>query len=202
MPTPQLVMYSIDPMRRSGGTSSRWISKQRRTIGSGPQLMKGYWNDPRFTEEKTVQIDGRRYYKSGDVCRWLPDGNLDYVGRVDEEVKVSGFRINLNEIKRVLDSTHCVKEGHPLVLIHPTLGKVIAVCFTRAGEALPDDDLFRALNQTLKDALPYYMVPSLYFLFDRIPQLPSGKTDKNGIQHLADQWVQRRPNGVTRFVCS
>lgn len=167
----------------------------------GPQVMKGYWNDERQTEERIVLIDGKRYYRSGDLCEWLPDGNLHYAGRNDDEIKLLGFRINLNEIKRVMDGAPSVREGHPVVAVHPALGKVIAACFTRGDESA-DDGVFGHLQSVFRSELPYYMVPSLYFLFDRFPTLPSGKTDKKQILHRVNECVQSADAGLTRFVCS
>lgn len=169
---------------------------------AGPQVMKGYWNDEQQTRARITVIDGKRYYRTGDLCRWRPDGNLDYIGRNDEEVKLSGFRINLNEIKRVMDTTQSVKEGHPVVVAHPALGKVIAACFTRADGEPAGEQLFGQLQSVFKHELPYYMVPSLYFAFDRFPTLPSGKTDKKGILQQVNQCINEASTGMTRFVCS
>lgn len=167
----------------------------------GPQVMKGYWNNDQQTAARITNIAGKRYYRSGDICQWLPDGNLDYIGRMDEEIKLSGFRINLAEIKRVMDATGSVKEGHPVVTLHPALGKVIAVCFTRAGDELDDERIFGHLQSIFKHELPYYMVPSLYFLFDRFPKLPSGKTDKKEILNRVNQYLESTDTTLTRFVC-
>ena len=167
----------------------------------GRQVMKGYWNNQRQTQEKITQIDGKRYYRSGDICQWSPSGDLDYIGRNDEQVKLSGFRINLNEIKRVMDAAQVVKEGHPIVTVHPTLGKVITACFTRADDKLEPEKIFADLKAVFKQELPYYMVPSLYFCFDNFPKLPSGKTDKNQISGQADQHIRDAQIGTTRFVC-
>jgi acyl-coenzyme A synthetase/AMP-(fatty) acid ligase len=170
----------------------------------GPQVMKGYWNDERQTDDRITVIDGKRYYRSGDLCEWLPDGNLHYAGRNDEEIKLAGFRINLNEIKRVMDAARSVREGHPVVTVHPKLGKVIAACFTRADDddAPSSDVLFRHLHTVFRHELPYYMVPSLYFLFDRFPTLPSGKTDKKQILSRVGRCMESAEAGLTRFVCS
>ncbi|WP_437937392.1 amino acid adenylation domain-containing protein [Sorangium sp. So ce341] len=168
----------------------------------GPQVMKGYWNNDRHTSDRITIIGGKRYYRSGDICQWRPDGDLDYVGRNDDEIKLSGFRINLNEIKRVMDATPSVAEGHPVVTVHPALGKVIAACFTRAGGEKTGEEMFAHLQTVFKHELPYYMVPSLYFRFDRFPTLPSGKTDKKGILERVDQCIREADGGSTRFVCS
>jgi amino acid adenylation domain-containing protein len=168
----------------------------------GPQVMKGYWNNPAQTAERIVTIGGRRYYRSGDVCQWLPDGNLHFAGRNDDEIKLSGFRINLNEIKRVMDATGTVKEGHPVVAVHPALGKVIAACFTRPEGEVVGDNVFGQLQSVFKTELPYYMVPSLYFLFDRFPTLPSGKTDKKQILQRVNECVNGADRTATRFVCA
>ncbi len=167
----------------------------------GPQVMKGYWNAERQTAEKIVLVDGKRYYRSGDICQWLPGGDIDYVGRVDDEIKLSGFRIHLSEIKRVMDAAPSVREGHPVVTVHPALGKVIAACFTRGDGAPADDKLFGHVQSVFKHELPHYMVPSLYFLFDRFPKLPNGKTDKNQIVNRVERHMSGIDTGSTRFVC-
>ncbi|HWO18847.1 MAG TPA: amino acid adenylation domain-containing protein [Kofleriaceae bacterium] len=169
---------------------------------AGPQVMKGYWNNEQQTADRIVVIDGKRYYRSGDVCQWRADGNLDYVGRNDDEIKLSGFRINLNEVKRVMDGAPNVREGHPVVTVHPALGKVIAACFTRVDGEGSGEKIFGDLLAVFKQALPYYMIPSLYFVFDRFPSLPSGKTDKKGILHRVDQCIRDADAGTTRFVCA
>jgi acyl-CoA synthetase (AMP-forming)/AMP-acid ligase II len=169
---------------------------------AGPQVMKGYWNDGEQTRARIAVIDGKRYYRTGDQCRWRPDGNLDYLGRNDDEIKLSGFRINLNEVKRVMDATRSVEEGYPVVAVHPALGKVIAACFTSAAGEPSGDRLFGQLQSVFKRELPYYMVPSLYFAFDRFPTLASGKTDKKGILQRVNQCIGEANAGTTRFVCA
>ncbi len=167
----------------------------------GPQVMKGYWNNDRLTAERITTIADERYYRSGDICSWLPDGNLAYHGRNDEEIKLSGFRINLNEIKRVMDAAPSVREGIPIVVDDTAYGKIIGACFTSTEPGSTDSSLFDRLHRVFKDQLPYYMVPSLYFLFDEFPKLPSGKTDKNRIVTQAKDRLGAGAVGTTRFVC-
>lgn len=169
---------------------------------AGPQVMKGYWDDEEQTAEKIVDIGGKRWYRSGDVCRWRRDGNLDYVGRVDEQVKLSGFRIDLAEIKRVMDAAPGIEEGHPVVTDHPVLGKVVAACFISCADvASVTGTFFSEVQAAFKRELPYYMVPSLYLLFDRFPRLPSGKTDRKQLRVEVDRRIEEAGLGTTRFVC-
>ena len=167
----------------------------------GPQLMKGYWNNERLTAERVMTVAGERYYRSGDICSRLPDGNLAYHGRDDEEIKLSGFRIDLNEIKQVMDAAPGVREGFPVVLEDAVLGKVIGACFTGAESGPAASRLFGDLQRAFKEKLPYYMVPSFYFLFDRFPKLPSGKTDKNCMAEKAEAYLNAGEAGATRFIC-
>ncbi len=171
---------------------------------AGPQVMKGYWRDEATTREKIVTVAGRRCYRSGDVCRWLPNGDLDYIGRRDEQVKLFGYRIELGEIKRVMDAADLVIEGQPVVATHPSLGKVMAACFTSKppdGEA-EQAAIFQGLQAAFKRELPYYMVPALYCRFERFPQLPSGKTDKRSILQTVNHYIRHVDAGATRFVVS
>lgn len=171
---------------------------------SGPQVMKGYWADEAATREKIVRVAGRRCYRSGDVCRWRPDGDLDFVGRRDEQVKLSGYRIELGEIKSVMDAGELVSEGQPVVATHPSLGKVIAACFTSDppdGET-GQDAIFRRLQAAFKRELPYYMVPSIYCRFERFPQLPSGKTDKREILRTVNHHIRHVDSSATRFTAA
>jgi acyl-coenzyme A synthetase/AMP-(fatty) acid ligase len=166
--------------------------------------MKGYWRDEATTREKIVTVAGRRCYRSGDVCRWLPNGDLDYIGRRDEQVKLFGYRIELGEIKRVMDAADLVIEGQPVVATHPSLGKVMAACFTSKppdGEA-EQAEIFQGLQAAFKRELPYYMVPALYCRFERFPRLPSGKTDKRSILQTVNHYIRHVDAGATRFVVS
>jgi acyl-CoA synthetase (AMP-forming)/AMP-acid ligase II len=105
-----------------------------------------------------------------------------------------------------MDAAPSVREGFPIVIEDTTLGKVIGACFTSADPGSTDPELtgsglFDRLLRVFKDELPYYMVPSLYFLFDRFPELPSGKTDKNCIVKQARERLSASEAGATRFVC-
>lgn len=167
----------------------------------GPQVMRGYWNDAKQTDERIVSINGIRYYRTGDLCRWRDDGNLDFVGRNDDEIKISGYRVNLNEIKRVMERADGVKDGHPMVVLHPSLGKVIAACFVAEIPETQRDQSrdFFGIHSTFRKNLPYYMVPSLYFAFDRFPTLPSGKVDKKKVLQHVMREVASAGQSVTHF---
>src|SRR5690606_13199351 len=87
---------------------------------AGPQLARGYWNRPELTAKAFVEnplVTGDRIYRTGDLARWLPDGNVEYLGRIDNQVKLRGFRIELGEIEAALVEIPGVREA--LVIARP-----------------------------------------------------------------------------------
>jgi amino acid adenylation domain-containing protein len=150
---------------------------------AGVGLARGYLNRPALTAEKFVDNPvnaGERIYRTGDVARWLPDGNIEYLGREDHQVKVRGLRIELGEIENTIREypgiTHCVavvkKYSDSVVLI-------IAYVVCR-GEL----DV-KALKQHLALHLPDYMVPNHFERIDRIPLTANGKVDRKALP----EWV-------------
>jgi amino acid adenylation domain-containing protein len=147
---------------------------------AGEGVARGYRNLPALTAEKFVSItlaNGRaeRAYRTGDMARWRPDGQLEFLGRNDTQVKVRGYRIELGEIEAVL-ATHpgisqCVVTVREDVPGDQRLvGYVVAVAGTRF-----DAD---AARSTLRNNLPEYMVPNLFMPLDSLPLTPNGKIDR------------------------
>lgn len=140
----------------------------------GVQLARGYLNRPKLTAERFVEhLEFGRLYKTGDLCRWLPSGNIEFLGRSDFQVKVRGFRIELGEIQNVLLSQANVQEA--IVIVHEDdLGKRLVAYF--AGEAQID-----TLRQQLAQQLPAYMLPATYVSLDSLPLTPNGKLDRRAL---------------------
>ncbi|HET7232330.1 MAG TPA: amino acid adenylation domain-containing protein, partial [Longimicrobium sp.] len=145
----------------------------------GLGLARGYLGHPGMTAERFIPDPfsgdpGARIYRTGDRIRWLPDGNLSYLGRLDGQVKVRGFRIELGEVetalRRVPGVTACtaiVREDSP--------GERRLVAYV-----LGDADA-EAMRATLRGTLPEYMVPSAFVVLDAIPLTPNGKVDRKAL---------------------
>ena len=152
---------------------------------SGTQLARGYLNLPELTAEKFVThpfLAGERLYRTGDLTRWLPDGNIEYLGRTDEQVKIRGYRIELGEIETVLLQNELVNQA--VVIVNPDdQGNKRLVAYIVPSGAF-DRQL---LEEYLKARLPVYMVPALWVELTTIPLTANGKVNRKALpQPVAD----------------
>jgi amino acid adenylation domain-containing protein len=149
----------------------------------GAQVGHGYHNRPELTAERFIpdpfnDAEVARLYKTGDKVRHLPDGNIEYLGRMDHQVKIRGFRIELGEIETVLGQ--CPSVGGCVVVVRedvPGDKRLVAYLTAKAGEP-PNVSELRSLLQT---KLPEYMVPSAFVTLDRFPLTPNGKLDRKAL---------------------
>ncbi|MEA5498288.1 non-ribosomal peptide synthetase [Limnoraphis robusta Tam1] len=146
----------------------------------GVGLARGYLNRPDLTNERFIRnpfndSPTERLYKTGDQVRYLPDGNIEYLGRIDDQVKVRGFRIELGEIEAAL-SQHPNLLSVAVVLREdiPSQKSLVAyaVPFQEAAPTVGD------LRHFLKERLPDYMVPSAFVILESLPLTPNGKVDR------------------------
>ncbi|MCR8844952.1 amino acid adenylation domain-containing protein [Paenibacillus sp. SC116] len=143
----------------------------------GVQVGRGYLNREELTRERFIQDPfrmGGNLYKTGDMARFLPDGNIEYLGRNDDQVKIFGVRIELGEIERVLAGQDDVREAVVVALKNPN-GEPTLVAYVVADER---DE--KAIMQQAKIKLPLYMVPRLVFL-DSVPVNHNGKADRKAL---------------------
>jgi amino acid adenylation domain-containing protein len=146
----------------------------------GIGLARGYLNRPDLTAQKFIpdpfsQRPGARLYKTGDLARFLPDGNIEYLGRIDHQVKLRGFRIELGEIEAVLGECTGILQAVATVR-EDIAGNKQLVAYVIAT---PNEDLdVDLLRQELKDKLPEYMVPSRFVVVKEFPMTTSGKVDR------------------------
>jgi amino acid adenylation domain-containing protein/thioester reductase-like protein/non-ribosomal peptide synthase protein (TIGR01720 family) len=143
---------------------------------AGPGLARGYLKRPELTAEKFVNNPfsaGQKMYRTGDLARWLPDGNIEFMGRIDEQVKIRGYRIELGEIEHALKNCDGIKDA---VVIARDLGRgdKTLCAYMVAGPEVAIDEV----KLILKKSLPEYMVPSYFMNLDSIPLTPNGKTDR------------------------
>ncbi|HYX24290.1 MAG TPA: amino acid adenylation domain-containing protein, partial [Thermoanaerobaculia bacterium] len=146
----------------------------------GAGLAEGYLSRPELTAERFIPNPfgdaGSRLYKSGDLARRLPDGDLEYLGRIDHQVKVRGFRIELGEIESALVRHPAVREAVVLAVDGPDR-RLVAWVVPASGEAVSLSELRSFVAQSLPD----YMLPSALVLLDSLPLTPNGKIDRRAL---------------------
>jgi acyl carrier protein len=149
----------------------------------GLSLARGYLNQPHLTEEKFIlnpfdTEPGARLYKTGDLARYLPDGNIEFLGRIDNQVKLRGFRIELGEIEAALSQHSTVREA-VVLLLENELGNQRLVAYV-----VPARESAIAINELrsfLKEKLPDYMVPSAFVVLKGLPLTANGKIDRRAL---------------------
>ena len=144
----------------------------------GAGVAHGYLNRPELTAERFIAspfVEGDRLYKTGDLARYLPDGNIEYIGRNDFQVKIRGFRIELGEIEARLNDHRSIREAVVLAREDvPGEKRLVAYYTSRGGE----DVSVEAVRSHLLGALPEYMVPSAYVHLKALPLTPNGKLNR------------------------
>lgn len=150
----------------------------------GPSVALGYLNDESLTQTRFVATDRGRYYRTGDRCRRLPGGALEFLGRLDRQVKVRGFRVEPAEIEAALRSHPSVLDAAVVALDRQTRVELVAAVVTTCREA----DCYRSeVVNYLRTMLPEHLLPHRVLVIDRLPLKPSGKVDYASIQQMADQ---------------
>ncbi|MDY8120972.1 condensation domain-containing protein, partial [Paenibacillus polymyxa] len=145
----------------------------------GVGVARGYLNRPELTEEKFVDSPfaaGERLYRTGDLARWMEDGNVDFIGRIDNQAKIRGYRIETGEVEAKLLSVGGVKEAVVVVREDQEGQKALCAYYT-AEEGLTAADL----KQAISSELPGYMIPSYFVELERLPLTPNGKIDRKAL---------------------
>jgi len=147
----------------------------------GTCVARGYLNRPeltaqRFIKDKFNTDENARLYRTGDLVRKLPDGNIEFLGRIDDQVKIRGYRIELGEIENILQKAPGVKQSVVLAQEGSNSDKRLVgyvVCPTHYDK--------RAISSYLQEKLPIYMVPQILVHLDELPFFPNGKLDKKAL---------------------
>ena len=162
---------------------------------AGEGLARGYLNRRELTEEKFVPNPfngekGARMYRTGDLARWLPDGNIEYLGRLDDQVKIRGYRIELGEIEAALNGIADIRESAVSVR-EDVPGDKRLVGYVVCGEpllSLHEQERPALVRERLRKLLPEYMIPGDWVFLDRLPLTANNKIDRKRLP-------QPRPTG-------
>jgi len=174
VPLPDLQVYLLDERQQPVP-----MGQPGEIYVGGAGVGRGYLNRPELTAQRFLADPfsgqpGARLYRSGDLGRRLPDGELEYLGRVDQQVKIRGYRVELGEIEAALGEHPAVRESVVVARDDGTGEKqLVAYLIRRAGADLSLADLRRRLRQRL----PEYMMPAAFVFIDRLPLTPNGKLD-------------------------
>ena len=144
-------------------------------------------DNPFATEEDKSQSRNLRLYKTGDLVRWLPDGNLEFIGRIDDQVKIRGFRIELGEVESVLSNHTDIFQCVVLAKGESDDKRLVAYVVCQVDKEF-DQSSIRAY---LKDQLPDYMIPSFFISLDSLPLNRNGKIDRKLLHMPADYVINQ-----------
>ncbi|MCL8537177.1 amino acid adenylation domain-containing protein [Chryseobacterium gallinarum] len=159
---------------------------------SGSGLSRGYLNKPELTSEMFIDNlfeTGMKMYDTGDLARWLPNGNIEFLGRKDSQVKIRGYRIELGEIEtNIVRFSSAIKQV--VANVKETDGeKALVAYYSKDREASIDKT---ELREYLQSKLPEYMVPGFFVELDTIPLTPNGKIDRKALPDITEEDIIRR----------
>jgi amino acid adenylation domain-containing protein len=164
----------------------------------GVSLARGYLNRPemtfaRFVKDPFSDDPAGRLYKTGDLVRYRPDGNVEFLGRIDHQVKVHGFRIELGEVEEALRRHEDLQDMVVVARDDPAGGNRLVAFLVSASEEPPTIGQLRSF---LSETLPDYMVPSVFVYLDALPLTPNGKVDRKALPEVSGE----RPELTREYV--
>ncbi|KAF8077658.1 nonribosomal peptide synthetase 12 [Lyophyllum atratum] len=179
-PTPNNTVYVLNENMKPvkvGDMGIMWAG--------GAGITRGYLNLPDKTSEKYQRDpfldDGSYMFNTGDLGRWLPDGDLEHLGRVDHQVKVKGFRVELDGVAAAMESTAGVKVATAILIAGELWGFF-------SPKSVSEEDVKAATSRVQ----PHYAVPTHYVAVDKFPETANGKSDKRALEALARESIQAK----------
>jgi acyl-coenzyme A synthetase/AMP-(fatty) acid ligase len=147
---------------------------------AGPTVMHGYWGDAEKTAQRLVPLNGRLWYRTGDLVAEEEGGNYRFLGRRDNQIKSRGYRIELGDIETALHTHPAVRECAAVAVPDPLVTNRIQAWVAVTGEVEPRD-----LAAYLNDRIPNYMVPEKFRFVDALPRTSTDKIDRKGLTDRA-----------------
>jgi mycobactin phenyloxazoline synthetase len=176
----------------SGRDCPDWVSGEF-WVG-GANVAAGYRNDPQRTAERFVEYEGTRWYKTGDMARYWPDGTIEFLGRADNQVQIRGYRVELGEVESALRTVPGV--GHAVAaVVGAGAPKLVAAI---AG----DPDEVGDITAAVADLLPNYMIPTRTVFFEQIPLTANGKLDRRAVAALLEPQTAEAADAQDRGPCN
>jgi len=157
---------------------------------SGDGIAQGYLNQPELTSAKFIGNpfkEGQKMYDTGDLVKWMPDGNLAYLGRKDHQIKLRGYRIELGEIENVM-SSFSENIVQTVVAVKKHKGEDVLVGYYTENSVVDKTHL----RSYFEKQLPVYMIPSFFIKVAAIPLTPNGKTDKDALPEIEDSTLVKK----------
>ncbi|MCG8537491.1 MAG: condensation domain-containing protein, partial [Pseudomonadales bacterium] len=151
---------------------------------SGAGVTRGYRNREELTNEKYLanpfETDAKyaRMYRTGDLVRYMDEGNIEYLGRIDHQVKVRGFRIELGEIQSVINQVDAVSDSLVVTRDDAAGNKSLVAYLVTQADA---STVIGSVREVIREALPEYMMPAAFVLLEQFPLTPNGKIDRNAL---------------------
>ncbi|WP_372486485.1 phosphopantetheine-binding protein [Brevibacillus laterosporus] len=160
---------------------------------AGAGVARGYLNQPELNEEKFVSnpfAASEKMYRTGDLARWLPDGNIEFLGRIDHQVKIRGYRIELEEIETRLRSYEGIADAVVLDK-DDSLGNKQLVAYIITANPIDMSEI----KEHLRKQLPSFMIPAHFMTLDKLPLTTSGKVNRRALQDEALLFTPRNREG-------
>jgi amino acid adenylation domain-containing protein len=187
-PIPDLQVYVVDRHLQPVP-----IGVPGELLVGGAGVARGYLSRPELTAERFIahplaETAGQVVYRTGDLARFLPDGDIEYLGRIDQQVKIRGFRIELGEIESILVEQPAVREAAVLAFDNAQGEKQLAAYVVAKANVAGDagGSLVADLRARLRARLPEYMVPATFVLLESLPLTPTGKVDRRALPDPAE----------------
>ncbi|MCC5666143.1 amino acid adenylation domain-containing protein [Nostoc sp. CHAB 5784] len=174
-PIPDLQVYLLDQYQQPVP-----IGVKGEMYVGGAGVTRGYLNRPELTTERFISHPfsdrlNARLYKSGDLARYLPNGDIEYLGRIDDQVKIRGFRIELGEIEALISQHLAVRET---IVVVAEFQRIVAYIVPQTEQTL----VISELRSFLESKLPSYMMPAAFVLLEALPLTPNGKVDRKALK--------------------
>lgn len=169
-----------------------WVPGMLYIGGAG--VAQGYFHDEALTKERFIKhpVTGEKLYNTGDMARYWPDGNIEFLGRMDNQVKLSGYRVEIGEVESALLKIEGIQDV--LVMKHPYQHALVAFLVKEQGKESHKQTYYQEI---LKGSIPEYMIPSLYIEVDDIPLSGNGKKDKKQLEPVLMSHIEEENKAQT-----